>query len=125
MNVRAIKASDYEQLKSIYEKYFSHEFKFPDFLDKYLCAFLIEEDGQIITAGGVRTITEAVVITNKDVELELRVKALKDTLTALMYISKIGGYDQLHAFVQDKNWKRHLLKAGFNPTRGESLVLEI
>jgi hypothetical protein len=41
------------------------------------------------------------------------------------FITKRAGFSQLHVFVQDKDWLKHLEKVGFKPTAGQSLVLSL
>lgn len=126
--IRAIKIEDFNQIKTIWEKFFIDQFSFPDFISNFLCAFVIEdsERDEIIIAGGVRTIAESIMMTNKDyLPIKVRREALLDMLTAMTYMAKIAGYDELHAFIQEDNWKRHLIKNGFVKTRGDSLVLSL
>lgn len=123
--IRAVRPEDFRQIQRIHHQYFADQFEFPDFVRHYLCAFVIENDDEIIVAGGVRSIAEAIMVTNKDIDVHSRREAFHDMLTAIAHVSKIDGYDQVHAFVQGEDWKRHLMKAGFNPTKGESLVVSI
>lgn len=123
--IRAIRSSDFDQIKDIHEKFFAHEFSLPNFTDHFLLAYVVEDDGRIITAGGVRTILETVVITNKDYSVKDRRGALVKMLEASVFSASSYKYDQIHAFVQDKNWQRHLEKEGFHSTKGNALVLEI
>lgn len=126
MQVRNINSSDIDTLKRIHELYFKNEFDFPDFLNGWLCSFLVEnEDGRIISAGGVRCITESVLITDKSFSVRERKEALMEMLRASIYTSHKFNFDQLHAFIQNDNWYNHLLKVGFKPTKGKSMVLEI
>jgi hypothetical protein len=125
MNLRALSLKDIPRLKKIHEEYFKNEFEFPDFINGYLCAFVVEDEGQIITASGVRTLAESVLLTNKSGQFTIaeRREALLKILDASQYICKQYGYDQLHAFIiNDENWARHLNDYGFHPTKGKALV---
>lgn len=126
MKVRAINPSDINELKIIHDKFFKNEFEFPDFLNEYLSPFVvIDEEDKIITAGGVRTIAETVLITNKDYLIKHRQSALLRSLRMSSYIAGVNGFNQLHAFIQDKNWLRHLKRVGFTETKGQALVLNL
>lgn len=125
MIVRSIESWDYKEVKEIHEKYYKEEFEFPGFLNNYLMGIVVEDDSRIIVCGGIRTIVEAVAVTNKDIRVEKRREALYNLLNASTYYTRKKGYNQLHAFIQDPKWERHLIKAGFHPTKGHSLVMEI
>lgn len=123
--IRELRSRDLIKLKEIHGKYYEKEFKFPDFRDHFICAYVVEDEGRIITAGGVRTIVECIAITDKDISVRDRIHGLGYILNASKYFSEQSNYHEIHAFVQDEGWKRQLLKKGFTKTRGQSLVLEI
>jgi len=128
MNLRAVEPGDIPRLKRIHEEFFKNDFAFPDFVNGFICAFLVEENGEIITASGVRTLAESVLITNKSGNFSIaeRREALLRMLDVSQYICQRYGYDQLHAFIiNDENWIRHLHDYGFQPTKGEALVLSL
>lgn len=125
MNIRAINAFDFGQLTRIHEKFYKDEFELPDFLTNFLCAFTIEKDGRIITTGGVRTIVESIAVTNKDCSIRERREALYKLMEACKYVAISNQYEHLHAFIQDESWQRHLINAGFEETKGQSLILHI
>jgi hypothetical protein len=125
MIIRSLEPTDIVLLKEIHEKHWKEEFVLPDFLNKYHCVFTVEDVGGIITIGGVRPIAECVTVTNKDINPKIRLEALFKILDASMFVANTYGYDQLHAFVQDKRWANRLRKHCFKPTRGQSLVLDI
>lgn len=128
MNLRAVKPDDIPRLKQIHQEFFRDDFAFPDFVTGFICAYVIEEDGQIIAASGVRTLAENVLITNKSGEFTIakRREALLKILDVSRYVCQKYGYDQLHAFViNDENWTRHLHDYGFHPTKGKALVLNL
>lgn len=122
--IRELRTTDIEELKRIHEKYYKDEFDFPNFF-KFLCAYVVEEEGKIITAGGIRTIVECIGITNKDLSVRERRNGLGYILNASKYFTQRNGFEQLHCFVQDESWMKHLLNSGFKKTTGQSLVLEI
>lgn len=126
MNIRVISHSDINTLKLIHEKFYKHEFEFPNFFNHYLSAYVvIDDDGLIITGGGVRVITEAIAITDKDYPIKARREALMSMLQASMFTANVQGFDQLHVFIQDNKWMRHLKRVGFNNTKGQALVLNL
>lgn len=125
MILRALQPDDYERVKQIHEKFYRDEFSFPDFLTNFLLGFIIEENNEIVVIGGVKTLAEVILITNKDVSVRVRRKSLLEALKVSMLTSKMDNYNQIHAFVQDPIWQKHLEKAGFRPTKGKGFYLDI
>lgn len=124
--IRALQPNDIDELRKIHGKYFSQEFIFPDFLNNFLCAFVVTNDkNHIVCGGGVRLIAESILITDKDHSPRERVMALHQVLDASEWLTKRSDFNQLHAFIQDDKWKKCLIRKGFHPTKGEALVLEL
>jgi hypothetical protein len=125
MIIRELRQTDIEKIREIHARHFTHEFKFDEFEKNFLSYFVTENDEGIISAGGVRTIVESVIVTDLDRNVRDRKLALCNVLQASMHVAKISGYDQLHCFIQDKKWQHHLEKVGFRTTTGQSLVLDL
>ncbi len=125
MIIRAMTPDDIQPLREIHQRYFKNDFPFPDFTEHFLNAFVVLENDEIITAGGVKTILESVVISNKDMSPVIRRDALQRLLLASMFTAGSFGYDQIHAFVTDDKWRRRLIKSGFQPTAGQSLFIGV
>lgn len=125
--IRGVDREDYKKLKEIHERFYKTEFDFPNFVDKFLCSFVVvnEDNNDIICGGGVRTLCESVLLTNKDYSPRLRKQALHEVLTASVHFTEKFGYHELHAFVQDQQWEHHLRKIGFSDTVGKALVLGV
>lgn len=121
MNIRAITPYDIWKIRKIHEAHYAEEFEFPDFFNKFHSAFLIEEKDQVIAAGGVRSIAEAVAITDLNQSVRTRREALYILLQASLFTCSRLGFDQLHAFVQDEKWLKHLQKVGFDHTKGTAM----
>ena len=126
MILRKLERNDVEELRIIHEKFFSKEFPFADLFDKSLSSLVVTDDEEkIITGGQVRVIAESVIITNKDYPIKDKREALQEMLRALMFTANLKGFNQLHAFIQDENWERHLKRYGFKKTKGQALVLNL
>ncbi len=124
MIIRALEDRDLEELKQIHEKFYKKEFELPNFMNM-ICAFAVIENDQIITVGGVRAIAESIILTNKDVNNRMRAKGLRQTLEVTEFITRKSGYDQVHAFIQDKIWEKRLKKEGFATCKGSALFLNV
>ena len=125
MNVREYRPSDFLELQRIHREFYRNEFELPDFFKNYLCAVTIEDDKGIVTVGGVRNIAEVVAVTNKERSLRARYKALWELYHASSYFAEVSGHSQIHAFIQEEQWLKHLLDVGFRHTKGTGLVMEI
>lgn len=126
MNIRPFQGSDVNQLKKIHEMYYKNEFSLDDFCQKFVDFFVIEDDGIIVSAGGVRTIAESVIVTNKAISNRIKRAALYQMLEAQLFSCKNNNFKQLHAFIQDEKWKQHLItKAGFKECKGDAIFIGV
>lgn len=116
---------DLPSVRAIHEKFYGEEFPLPDFVTNYLCAFVVLDGDRIITAGGIRTLLESILITDKSYAPEIRKEALLDILAASIYCAKRQNFDGIHAFVQDDKWANRLERFGFKAPVGKPLVLSI
>ena len=124
--IRALCPGDIDTLRVIHHNFYRGEFEFPDFLNNFLCSFVVIKDGEnkIVSAGGVRLIAEAIIITDKQFSVRERRSALYQILDAAEFITKKADFPRLHAVTEDESWKKHLMKIGFH-SRGELLVLDL
>lgn len=126
MTIDRLTLEDIGRLRVIHEKYYNEEFSFPDFTNKFISHFVVSDDsGDIICGGGVRTILESLIITDKSFSVRDRREALYKVLQASLFAVSRCDYNELHAFIQDEVWLRHLKNVGFKETKGKSLVLGI
>lgn len=125
MNLRALYPRDIEQVKAIHKKFYEKEFNFTEFERRYLGSFVVLEDEQVILAGGVRSVAEVVIVTDKDCSVRMRKDALIMAHDASKHIAKHTGHDLLHAYIQDENWLKQLLKYGFRRPTGQAVILDV
>lgn len=123
--IRALKPDDIESLQVIHRKWFDKDFGFFDFLNGCSLVVTDDNDGSIVCAGGARRIAEIVMVTNKDYPTRNRRKAVYDLMYAIAHLTRLEGFNQIHAFIHDENWERHLIKAGFRPTSGKAMYLNL
>lgn len=124
MIVRTMVKEDLNQLYAIYEKFYKHEFNFPDFT-QFASALVVVENDQIITGGGLVAVPEAVILTDQNVQGMKKIKALLEILQQMSYNAKQLGAHQIHAFIQDSKWESHLRSMGFDQAKGTALVLNL
>ncbi len=126
MTTRGFHVEDVEQLRTIHERYYKEEFEFPDFFNKFLCAYtVLDEKEKILAAGGVRNLAEVVLITNKDIPFQERIEALYRVFDSSAFVAGHFGHTQIHAFVQDQVWEQYLIKVGFKPCKGRPYYLDL
>lgn len=127
MIIRGLRKEDINEARIIHERYYKEEFNFPDFLRKFLCAFtVLNEKEKIVAIGGVRTVAESVIMTDRGFSPKERRSALLSVLDASEFVARRSNYDGLHAFVQDENWATILKeKYHFYPCAGEALVRDL
>lgn len=115
-----------ERAKEIHKNYYQKEFDFPDFLKEFLLVFSsVNEEGQLVSIGGVKSILEFIAITDPTKSVRDRHTSVYDLLAAANSAAKNNDYDQIHAFIQDPHWKDVMLKRGFRETKGQALVIEV
>lgn len=113
MNIRAVTPDDLEEIGKLHNTYYS-DFEFPDFY-RLLCGFIIEDENkEIIMAGGVECVGEAVLVTNKEKSRIKIGKALVEAQRCSMFTCKTKGIRDLYAFVKDDEYAKHLIQHGFS-----------
>lgn len=126
MLARRLNPSDIVELKRIHEKFFNKEFSIDDLFGNALSSLVVTDDNdKVIVGGQVVLIAEARIITDKDVKVSERRRALLMMLNHFRHSASSKGFDQLHAFIQDDKWGEHLKRYGFKETKGKSLVIGI
>ena len=122
--IRAFLPSDEPELERIHSKYFANEFHLPD-LRRYICAFVVEDEKGVLTMGGVRPIVECALVTDLARDPKERIRALYQMLDASAFITQRHGFDQMYVWSQNPKWTRRLIRNGFKPPVGQSLILNL
>ena|SRR5215510_6628025 len=124
MTPRLMKEHDKVQLRRIHEEFYKEEFPFSHF-DNFQASFTVEKDGRIVTAGGIRPLAEAIILTDKEFSTKERRAALHIMFQMQAFAAGKLGYSHLHAFVQDESWQHCLKKIGFREPKGNCLIVEV
>lgn len=125
MEIRAFRQEDVEPVKRLFDKFYSGNIEVPDFTRDHLCAFsVVDHTGDIITAGGVRTIAEICLVTDKTRSVRSRMNALYEVLNASKFIAREFNYNWLHAVTDDPVWANQMKEKGF-VSRGEDLEIHV
>lgn len=117
---------DLRMVEELHAKGFAEEFDLPDFSCGFFSAFKITDaKAKIIAVAGVRPIAESIVLTDKEASVRQRTEALIEILQASTYVCKKFDFSQLHCFITDKEYQKHLERFGFKPTKGTALVRNV
>ena len=122
--IRACRPEDLKEIKRIHDLYYEETHDLPDLMN-FLCAFIIEDEQGIITAGGVRDIAECIAVTNKARHAVDRAKALYQLRDLSAVVCREFGYDRMHIWSQDPKYSKRLQKNNFRPSPGQSLILDL
>lgn len=122
---RIMDKADLFELQRIHQRFYDKEFSFPNFLDEFIYPFVIRVNNRIVTAGGIRPLAEMVLITDQAVNIDERREALLEALALAADVAKRAKFHDMHAFVQDEKWLRHLVQHGWSKTVGQSLVIGV
>ncbi len=125
MIIRNFQDSDLEQLKIIHERYYKEEFSLNEFMGNFLGLFSAIENDKLICVGGVRTIAESIMVTDKSFSVRQRRDVLLKMLQTQSFVTSRSGYNQLHAFVQDEHWEQQLKDFGFKECKGNALFIGV
>src|SRR5262245_40048560 len=121
MIFRPMKQSDITKVRELHEKYYP-QFNFPDF-DYFYNAFIIEDDKGIIMAGGLEPVAEAVLITNKERSRITIGRGLVEAQRIALFVCNKFGIKELIAFVDDEDYKKHLIQHGFSESPNKMLYM--
>jgi hypothetical protein len=125
MDIRAYKPKDVETVKRLFEQFGNKDLEVPDFSKDHLCAFtVVDNNNSIITAGGVRTIAEICLVTDKEKTVRQRMNALFEVLAVSKHIAREFNFQWLHAITDDPTWASQMKANGFL-SRGEDLEIHV
>lgn len=131
MIIRELKAfEDIKEINRIYSEFYSNN-EYPDFfnpLSKFHGTFAIidAKSNKTVVVGGVKTIAEAVLLTDKGISPRIRIDALLQALGSVSFITKDMGFKEVHAFVNhDDKYTKALQRFGFRELDAKLLLLDV
>lgn len=115
---------DIPKLNELWKKFYEKEFPFPDFR-KFLLSFkIVNSEGTIITAGGLKLTPEMILITDKEQMSAKRAFALTSALQICSFHARAQNFDLISAsVVNDEKWLEQLRSIGFRDSIGTHLVI--
>jgi hypothetical protein len=128
MNIREYHLIDKREVDEIYNEFY-HNNEYPDFgSNTFHRSFVVtDDDDKIVLAAGVKTIAEAIALTDRNRSVRVRQEALLQALGSTIFIASAAKFGQVHAFVrnEDEGYIKHLQKYGFRLLDAKVLVLDI
>lgn len=122
MRIRILKPDDVDKVRIIHERDYP-DFDLPNFRS-LMSAFIIEDDDDdMIMAGGVEAIGEALLVTDKTKSRIQIGKALVEAQRFAAFTCGLHNIRELHAFVTDAEYAEHLIQHGFE--KREEMVLRM
>ena len=120
-----LQLSDLDKLRALHESYYKDEFSFPDFQRNFLSTFkIIDESGNIISAGGVKLFPEIILITDQARTDRLKYDSRMDLLRLGQFTARSAGHDLLYTAVSPNlEWEKILIKLGFRASLGHEYVI--
>jgi hypothetical protein len=120
MIIRPINFNDIESIKKLND--LSEDFKLTNITDGIVDRIVYEGE-EVVAYGIVKKMAEAIMLTNPNVPLTLRGKAMRELMIEAEMGSKNFGCSQMHCFVKDIKLADSLIKHfGFVPTKDIVLV---
>lgn len=123
INIRAMRYEDTPVLLELHEKYYK-EFNPPNFLRPSIGGFIIEDNKELIMGGTVRLVAECLLITDLSKNRIKIGRSLIEALKFSKYACRENNIDQLHAFVKNEQYAKHLIQHGFSE-RCKALSIEV
>lgn len=124
LKTRDVTSKDLIKIKELHDKYYS-EFEFPDFSHIWRGFVIEDESDEIVMAGGVEIMGEALLVSNKSKSRIKLGKALVVAQGACAYTCNRLRIRNLHAFVNNSEYARHLVKHGFQERFDQVLRMRI
>jgi len=123
MRYRSITVRDLSEIRRIYKQQ-EDSFVLPISASE-VAGVAVDANNKIVGFAMVRRIAETILVLDLERSRKARIEALKAIFEGAFLESRLAGYDQVHAFVQDPRFSKLLQKHfGFRPCKGEALVVD-
>lgn len=124
IKIRSVTKKDLEQIQELHNSYYS-DLELPDF-NNLLSGFVIEDENkEMVMAGGVEAIAEALLVTNKSMSRIKLGRALIEAKRFAMFTCANYRIRELYAFTENEDYKKHLIQHGFVERQEPVLRLKV
>jgi|SRR5215469_5276851 len=124
MITRPLTDEDLNRIRFLHSRYYKDEFPFPDFRTFATTFKVLNDDGEIITAGGIKYNPEIILVTDQSINSANRAFALTAALQIAQYFISSHGHNLLYAsVVNGSKWHEQLINYGFRDSVGKHLVI--
>lgn len=122
MRYRPATNKDIPEIERVYKH---HDFALPISASE-VAGVALDDNDKVVGFIMVRRIAETILILDLERSQRDRIQALKACFEGALFESRLAGFDQIHAFVQDVGFSELLKKHfGFRPCVGEAIVTDI
>lgn len=112
---------DFLDVDKLWKKFYCDQFGLPS-TREIVHTQMSVKDGNVICAGLIRLIPEAIILTDLDADRKDRTTAINNILASGEDFLNKSGIDGLHCFVQSKQFENFLVnKCGFTVCKGTAL----
>jgi hypothetical protein len=113
LRTRGLLPSDLKKIRELHDRYFP-QFEFPEVLSCINAFVIDDENNDIVVAGFIEQVAEAMLITNK-AKSEIKIgKALIEAQRVSIFTCQQFGMRDLYAFVDTDVYAKHLIQHGFD-----------
>jgi hypothetical protein len=112
LRIRPLMHSDLRRIRELHDKYYP-QFEFPEVLSCCNAFVIDDENNDIVLAGFIEQVAEAMLVTNK-AKSEIKIgKALVEAQRCAIFTCQRFGMRDLYAFVDNDVYAKHLIQHGF------------
>jgi hypothetical protein len=122
LRTRPVMPRDIDKIRKVHERWYP-DLEMPDFDDMFSAFIIEDENNEMIMAGGVQMLAEALLVTDKNKSRIKIGKALVVAQGACLHTCQEFGIKELLALVDNEDYARHLIRHGF--VHRDQLVLSL
>lgn len=126
MRFRATESKDLERIDEIYRAFHQDSFGIPSIKDSVGDGVVVSDSDEVIAFGMNRVLLEGILVLDWEASPRDKIQALKLLISESGISAKKVGIGEVHAFVQDPEFKRLLIKHfGYRPCIGDAIYMEV
>lgn len=110
MLLRSFSVSDIPRIDEIWRAHHSNDFSVPNRRNALIDAVVENEKGEVVAYGQVKIFAEAMFILDKSASRREKIEALQLLMLEAFRGAKLGGIEQMYAFIKDPAFMRLIEK---------------
>jgi len=126
LKIREFTLEDFYEVDRIYKKFYQGRFDLPRISESLANAVITDEKNKIISFAMLQNYTEGIMVTDMDMPIGDRVRAVHEIMARAIVITRENGGRRFFMFSQFPGWTQYVKDHfGFEEIIGTPLVLEI